>query len=268
MIKPFDPFMSTFWASCRKRKVSLFLFFWMGLGAGTMAQGIHWGIVGGVHVGGPLPTELTEGSSGKPGFAPHFGLEAGVSVGERGDMKLGLFYVPKPVSYQATFTRDTLYSFSVNGSWNTVPTYYTAMVTGKMNTGYLEARWMYAYRTGKRLRVTTGVYLSRLVFGGDKGNVRVIIGEGGFFEDYREAFDHTSLIRHTDGGILLGISFPFSTNLSASLISSRSLFPLYTADPSDKDESDPILFQTQFYLSFSWLLRPKGEKNQAGSASW
>ena len=138
----------------------------------------------------------------------------------------GLYYTFRGLDYSQSFTRDTLYTVEINGITGQVPSFYTAYVDGKMRLHYIDIPLLFGYRVWK-FQIMFGPYVSVLMAGRDAGDVRVVIGSGGFYDDYHEDFSNYHALRNIEQGFILGSITPLYKNLSLEMKLSRSLFTLY-----------------------------------------
>ncbi|MCF8229645.1 MAG: PorT family protein [Bacteroidales bacterium] len=191
------------------------------------AQKINIGA--GISFGGPIPTEVIDSSSGKPLIGTVFSMALSFPINERLSFTPGLNYTFRGLDYSQSFTRDTLYTVEINGTSGKVPSFYTAYVNGKMRLHYIDIPLLFAYRIWK-FQALFGPYISVLLAGRDAGTVRVVIGSGGFFEDYNEDFSNYHALRKIEQGLMLGSITPVYRNLSFEIKVSRSFFTLYNLD--------------------------------------
>ncbi len=186
------------------------------------------------------------------------GLTAGASyrvrISERLSVAPGLYLSHRGLDYSQSFTRDTLFTVHINGNSGEVPSFYTAYVEGSMRLYYLEIPLLLSVRI-KKFQMLAGPYFSFLLGGRDSGNVRVVIGSGGFFDDYTDVYNNYSVIRNLEHGIMLGSVLPLYKNLGLEFRASRSFITLYNLDKiSDHGQGSMKSYNTYIYLGLNYQL--------------
>jgi len=206
-----------------KKLLPIFIVFLIELGNG-FAQDIHIGA--GISYGGPIPVEIVDSTSGKPLIGAIAGLSFSFPINDRFSFIPGLYYSYRGLDYSQSFTRDTLYTVVINETSGKVPSFYTAYVNGRMRLHYVDIPLLIGYRLWK-FQIMFGPYVSVLLAGKDAGNVRVVIGSGGFFDDYHEDYDNYPALRKMEQGLMLGSYAAIYRNLSIEMKATRSFFTLY-----------------------------------------
>lgn len=238
-----------------KKLIPLLIVFLFKLGNG-FAQDIE--IAAGISYGGPIPVEVVDSTSGKPLLGMTVGLSFSFPINESFSFIPGLYYSFRGLDYSQSFTRDTLYTVELNGTSGQVPSYYTAYVNGKMRLHYIDIPLLIGYRIGK-FQIMLGPYFSILVAGRDAGNVRVVIGAGGFFEDYKEDFNNYPALRTMEHGFMLGSKFPIYKKLGLEMKVSRSFFTLYNLNKLTDNGQDIVkMYNTYVQLGLIYKIK----KNQ------
>ncbi len=214
----------------------------------------NFSIGAGINFGGPLPTQVVENSEGKPIVGQNLGVSYSIPLSKRFSFSPGLYYSLHGVDYSQTFTRDTLITVVINNQSGQVPSFYTAYVTGGMRLHYIDIPLLVTYSIGK-FKLLFGPYVSVLVGGKDAGNVRVVIGNGGFIDDFHDDFNNFNAIRKVEQGLMIGSNIPIYKNLSIESRISRSFFSLYTPGKlSSMGQGDSKMFNTFFNVGLVYKI--------------
>lgn len=228
-----------------------FLFFFLSsFFLSAQIEKVH--IFAGMNYGGPLPQKSMEGASGTPIIGLNAGSGYTIKLSEKFSIIPELYFSFKGVEYSSSYTRDTMVQITIMGVPGEVPSYYTAYVNGKMNFHYLDLPVMVGYRA-KKTQILFGPYVSQIIAGKDEGSVRVMIGDGGFYDDYYDDFNNNSFVNKTDYGIILGSTVPLYNHLMFELKVSRSLRPIYKKGFfSSNGNPENKLFNTFLHLSLAY----------------
>ncbi|MFZ4401223.1 MAG: outer membrane beta-barrel protein [Bacteroidales bacterium] len=211
-------------------------------------------VFAGINYGGPIPTNSIPNSSGKPIIGINSGLGYTFKISGKLAIISELFLSTKGTEYSQTYTRDTLVKINIMGVQGEVPSYYTAYVNGKMKFYYLDFALLMAYKT-KFTSFLIGPYISGIISGKDVGSVRIMIGDGGFYDDFYQDFDNYSFIHKIDAGFIAGSLIPIYKKLSLTFKLSRSFISIYKDGFFiSKGNSDNKLFNTYIYLSIAYKL--------------
>ena len=240
------------------KKLTLLLFvFLFGWGC-VSAQEINIGA--GISVGGPIPTETIDSTSGKALVGAVANISFSFPIGERFSFIPGLQYSFRSLDYGQIYTRDTMITIDINGSGGQVPSYYTVYIEGKMRLHYIEIPLLVGYRFWK-IQLLFGPYASILLGGYDTGDIKVVIGSGGVFEDHYEEFDNYPAIRNAEMGIMLGTNAPIYKNLGIEIKVTRSFFTLYNLDelPNSGEQIVPM-YNT--YVQMGLIYKIKSTKDR------
>jgi hypothetical protein len=231
--------------------LSFLIFLLCGLGSG-FAQNI--GIGGGINYGGPIPTETIDSTSGKPLIGFTAGISYSIPLSERFSFQPQLYYSYRGMDYSQSYTRDTLFTVIINGNSGEVPSFYTAYIDGSMRLHYIDIPLLVTYRILK-FQLMFGPYISVLLGGRDSGDVRVVIGSGGFFDDYTEAYSNYAVIRKLEQGFMVGSTAPIYKNLSIEIKASRSFTTLYNLDKIvDRGQGSVKMYNTYVQLGLVYTL--------------
>jgi hypothetical protein len=233
-----------------KKYLSIMVIFFCSLLAGN-AQ--NFSIGAGVNFGGPLPTETVENSEGKPILGTNIGVSYSIPLSKRFSFNPALYYSLHGVDYSQNFTRDTLITVVINNQSGQVPSFYTAYITGGMRLHYIDIPLLVTYRIGKS-QIMFGPYVSVLVGGKDAGKVRVVIGTGGFLEDFHDEFNNFNAIRKVEQGLMIGSTIPIYKNLSIESRISRSFFSLYSPGKLP-NMGDSKMFNTFFNVGLVYKIK-------------
>jgi len=217
------------------------------------AQEINIGA--GISYGGPIPTETMDSTSGKPLIGATAGISYALPLSERFSFIPGLQYSFRGLDYGQVFTRDTLITIDFNGTGGEVPSYYTAYVNGKMRLHYIDIPLLIGYRIWN-FQMTFGPYFSVLLAGKDAGDVQVVIGTGGVFDDYYEDFNNYPALRNMEMGLMLGSNAPIYRNLGIEIKATRSFFTLYNLDElPDNGQGLVKMYNTYVQLGLVYQLK-------------
>lgn len=221
----------------------------------SYAQNINIGA--GISFGGPIPVEVIDSSSGQPLIGTVFSLSVTFPLNKRLSFTPGLNYSFRGLDYSQSFTRDTLYTVVIKGISGQVPSFYTAYVQGKMRLHYIDIPLLFGYRVWK-FQLMFGPYVSVLLAGKDAGHVRVVIGSGGFYDDYHENFSNYHALRKIEQGFVLGSVTPICNNLSLEMKISRSLFTLYNLNKlEDMGQGLVKMYNTYMQLGLVYSIKQK-----------
>lgn len=208
----------------------------------------------GINYGGPLPTEKVDSASGKiiPGLTA--GMSVSIPLSTHLSFSPALYYSYHGLDYSQNITKDTLVTINLNNINGQVPSFYTAYVNGAMRLHYIDIPLLLTYRI-KKFHFMFGPYCSVLIAGKDAGRVRVVIGKGGFFDDYIEDFDNYKAIRRVEYGAMIGSNMPLYKNLSIETKVSRSFLSLYRPGAlPDRGQGGGKMFSTYFYMGLIYRI--------------
>ncbi len=216
-------------------------------------QNISIGV--GFNYGGPLPTEFKDSTSGNPILGLMAGMSYNIPISKRFSFSMALYYSFRGVEYSQSLTRDTLFTVVLNGISGQVPSFYTAYVNGAMRLHYIDIPLLIYYRI-KKFQLMFGPYFSVLVAGKDAGNVRVVIGSGGFFDDYIETYDNFNAIRKVEQGFMIGSNMPIYKRISIETKVSRSFFSLYSPGKlPDRGQGGGKMFNTFVHMGIVYKFK-------------
>lgn len=231
---------------------SIFLF-----SSGLVAQSnFHWGLRGGVMLGGPVPAQSNpDSSSGKLAVGPSAGAFVEYSLSERWRIHAGVAYAYKGATYQQLYRNDTLMPLEIfPGVVDTVPTYYYADVNGKMSLHYLDLPILAEWRATKRMWLQGGMYVSALLGGKDVGDIQIQIGDGQLFPDTSTTFDNIQEIQRIDVGLTLGGRYEWEQGPFIEFRAQRGLRSLYRKGFfASQGLEEVALYHTQFYIGLGWI---------------
>lgn len=184
----------------------------------------------GTNYGGPIPTKTIENSTGKPDFGILFGLSFTYIINSKLALNTDFLYSNKKVNYATNYRKDTLIPQQINNTTYYLNSFYKAYINGEMNLHYIENHYSISYKILKNTDLSIGFYISKLIGGFDKGEVQVIIGEGGFLGDYFENFDNINNINQFDFGFNIGIKTYWYKKFYSEFRMNRSIKTLYSND--------------------------------------
>lgn len=239
---------------CTLKKLLILIIFIGGALQVSISQNFNIGV--GLSYGGPLPTQVKDSTSGKvlPGLTA--GMSYSIALNERFSFYPSLYYSFHGIEYQQSYTTDTLITVVFDETTAEVPSFYTAYVDGAMRLHYLDINFLFLYRI-RKFQLIFGPYFSVLFAGRDKGNVRVVIGHGGFFDDVYETFNNYKAIRKLEPGIMIGSRMPVYKKIHLETRLSRSFLTLYNPGKlPDRGQGSVKMFNTFLYIAlvykFKW----------------
>lgn len=235
------------------KKLILAIFIVFFLPGTDYAQNI--GIVVGFNYGGPLPTKIMDSTSGKPIPGLMAGVAYSIPISEYFSFSPALYYSFRGTEYSQSFTRDTTVAIVINNVSGKVPSFYTAYVNGAIRLHYLDIPLLFSFSI-KKTRLLLGPYFSAKIAGNDAGNVRVVIGKGGFFDDYNETYNNFKIIRKVEQGLMFGGNSPIYKNLCFEIRVSRSFFSLYQPNKlPDKGQDNVGMFNTFVHVGLVYNIK-------------
>jgi hypothetical protein len=243
----------------------IFLFLFCGFAICLAGQRISPNLLvrlGGIY-GGPLPNQPSiDSTAGKPVLGPIAALALQQKISRAFSVEVGLQYSFKGASYFQLLRRDTLVELElIPGVKDTIPTFYTAAVNGRMTFHQLEIPVLAQAKMGRHFFAVAGLSPSFSVAQTDTGNVHIVIGEGGFFEDVDSTYDNDALLRKWGVVATLGGGFESDLGWRIELRAHRSLTGLY--DPAffnSQGMPGLNLFHTQVSLTAGWNFSSKERK--------
>ena len=235
-----------------KKLLPLLIVFLFGWGY-SCAQEIYLGA--GINYGGPIPTETIDSTSGSPLVGAVANISYSIPLGDRFSFIPGLQYSFRGMNYSQIFTRDTLITIDFNGTSGQVPSYYTAYVSGQTRLHYIDIPLLFGYRVWK-IQFLLGPYASILLAGSDGGDIHVVVGTGGVFDDYYEDFDNYPAIRKAEMGVMFGSNTPIYKNLGLEIKVTRSFFTLYNLDKLENNGQGLVpMYNTYVQMGLIYKIR-------------
>ncbi len=183
-----------------------------------------------VTYGGPIPEKISENSSGKPKIGYSLGIGISYKFNTKFEIQTFTNYSFKGVFYNTSYKKDTIIEQIINNNIHKLNSFYTAYVNGEMSFYYVDFFILPSFKISKKHTLQLGSYISYLAGGYDKGQVQVVIGQGGFFGDYFENYDNFSKIKKVDYGLVLGFQSALYGKIFSGFILNRSLSSLYRVD--------------------------------------
>jgi hypothetical protein len=221
-------------------------------GLSSSAQNISpYSLYAGVNYGGPIPTESIENSEGKPGIGFSLGGEFAFPLSGNWSLRPSVLFAYTHLRYGQTVSEDTLYAIEEAGGAR-VPTYYTADVDGRMQSLHMNISLALCSSYGRN-RIGLGLYGASKLWHKDMADVRVVIGEGGFFDDLTEKSDNSQAINIFSGGLYFTYSYHIWQGWSLGMQAYRSLTPLYKTD-NDQPGPDMDMYGTYVHLLIGYAL--------------
>lgn len=202
-----------------------------------------YGIMAGAVYGGPIPTRFLNNLDASPLIGPNFGFYYNYQLSENTALHSELSIKMKGASFNTSYRRDTLAETEIEGQKGTVPTFYTALINGDMGVVYLDIPIFLNYDISENMILSVGVQPSFIIGGKNDINARVIVGEGGFYDDIKRYYDNMHFLNYFDFAVCLGGFYNISETFSIGLYGSRAFTPLY----KDSFKTDPSLDTGKMY---------------------
>jgi hypothetical protein len=211
--------------------------------ANDFLQFSDYGIKAGAVYGGPIPTKSLSNLDASPLLAPNLGIYYNYQFSENISLHSELTFTMKGASFNTSYRRDTLAETEIEGQKGTVPTFYTALINGDMSVIYLEIPIFFSYDISEDIKMSIGVQPSFIIGGKNDINARVIVGEGGFYDDIKRYYDNMRFLNFFDFALCLRGFYNISETFSIGLYGSRAITPLY----KDSFKTDPSLETGKMY---------------------
>ena len=190
------------------------------------SQEVDFGIKLGALYGGAIPEKVLDGFTGTPKLNPMINFFSNVKLNDDWSFIPQLSFSLKELHYYGSIRRDTTVITTIGGVTGQIPTFYSAHFDGNMSLYYLEFPFIFSYEIKSYSKLNFGVINSFLAGGYDEGSVRVVIGEGGFYEDSLVTFDNYYNIRPYELALCLGTSISISKNFNIDILGVRSVMSL------------------------------------------
>ncbi|OGU38785.1 MAG: hypothetical protein A2X61_15325 [Ignavibacteria bacterium GWB2_35_12] len=214
----------------------------------------NYGLMGGVVFGGPIPVNNAQNYDGSPLFGPYLGMYFNFKLSDNFCLRPEISMAIKGVEYTAEYRRDTIVETEVNGQLGWIPTFYNVHITGDMSLVYLDVPVFLSYNLAGSTTMYFGCQASFLLGGSHPTKIRVVVGEGGFYDDHLEERDSYNNVRPFDFGVCLGGSQQITEDLTFTFYGTRSFIPLYRAGTmQSEDINTGNLYNTYFVGSITYL---------------
>ena len=210
---------------------------------------LNFGMNAGFIYGGPMPTNFLENLEFSPLFGPFLGISYDYRFSEKFSVQAQIALSMKGATYNTFFSRDTIVETEIDGKPGLVPTFYTAMIDGDMGLFYIDIPIFLKYKLSKKIDLLAGSQASILIAGKNDVNARVIVGEGGFYDDIKKYFDNFDFLNSLDFAFCLGASYNLSERFKISAYGTRSITPLYKDSFKTEKEIDAgKMYHTNFVM--------------------
>ncbi|MBI5325324.1 MAG: outer membrane beta-barrel protein [Ignavibacteriae bacterium] len=204
--------------------------------------------------GGPIPVKNVQNYDGSPLFGPYLGMYFNFKLSDNFCLRPEISMAIKGVEYTAGYKRDTIVETEVNGQIGWIPTFYNVHISGDMSLVYLDVPVFLSYSIAGSTTLYIGCQSSFLLGGRHPVKIRVVVGEGGFYDDHLEERDSYNNVRGYDFGICIGGSQQLTEDLSFTFYGTRSFIPLYRAGTMQSEDIDTgNLYNTYFVGSVTYL---------------
>ncbi|MFH1050185.1 MAG: porin family protein [bacterium] len=209
-----------------------------------------FGVKAGLIYGGPIPTIFLENLTFTPLLGPHFGVYCNYKVNDRITLQPEISISLKGANYDTFYRRDTIVETEIDGVTGLVPTFYTAMIKGDMALFYIDIPVFLNYKISEKFDLSAAAQISYLIGGKNDINARVIVGEGGFYDDLKKYYDNYGFLNSLDFAFCLGASYLLSERFSITAYGTRAITPLYKDSfKTDKELDAGKMYHTDFILA-------------------
>lgn len=219
----------------------------------SLLYSINYKAKGGLIYGGPKPTKDVAGIEGTPKLNPIVAFDFETDLWNNLKLSGGFAFSYKGVEYGGRFRRDTIVEVKIGNEIGYVPTFYNVIVNGDISLAYIDLPFLLTYHFFDFFNLSAGVQPSILIGGYDKGTTRIVIGEGGFFQDSLYKFDNYSKINKLDFSLCIGGYHIIYSNLFLQFYATFSIVELYFAETAGSKHVDRgKLYNTYFVGMLGW----------------
>lgn len=200
--------------------------------------------------GGAINNENVENASGEPMFGATLDFGYRIKLNDKLILKPKLSYEFRHFEYSATQRNDTIVTTELMGNTAEIPTYYTANISGKANSGGLTLNSILEYKFIERSSLLFGFYGTYFLFTNDYVDINVRIGEGGLLPDIDSSYNNGINMRNYEYGISLGGKYYISDKFSFSIVGTRALSSVYTISGVKNQKGEEVLFYSTYAKIF------------------
>jgi len=204
-----------------------FLIFFLVVFSEEAKSSYNFGINAGMIYGGPVPEKFLDNIEVSPLLLPKIGIFIETQLTEKFLVHSSLNLSLKGSNFTAYYKRDTIVETEIDGTTGLVPTFYNAYINGEILMLYLDIPVYLTYCISEKWNLLFGIQPSFLASGKNDVQARVVVGEGGFYDDIKKQFDNFGFIKKFDFGFCLGSSYQFKENFSIEISVSRSIIAFY-----------------------------------------
>ncbi len=209
--------------------------------------------IGGVY-GGPIPTKIRDGFGGKAMLAPTIGLSITKPINDWLELNARTVLSYKGVDFWGNYSKDTVVKTTIGSVTGYVPTEYTVNINGEIRILYFELPIFVGIKTSEMSTFFVGFQVGLPLTGGNPTEIRIRIGEGGFFEDSLYNTNDFSAFNKIDFAAIIGSKYQITENLGIGFTATRSFTPLYRRSPNRIDNEEIKLYNTHFSVLLFWKL--------------
>lgn len=196
----------------------------------------------GINYGGALPSEKIENSKGSGCLGLSLGTGINFEISKKFMFSPSLSYELRRFKYTSQEHNDTVVSVDMFGSPASLPTYYTAFVSGKPLLHYATLNLPIKLYYNEKMSLNFGIYYGFAFVGKDITEVLVQIGEGGVIDDQYIEQDNWDKINKHEIGLSLGGSYNISERIDITLRAHRSLTPFYDENHIKNSDGQNVNF--------------------------
>ncbi|MCF8234091.1 MAG: PorT family protein [Bacteroidales bacterium] len=196
----------------------------------VFSQGLEYGLRGGFNAGTPYG-KAEDGSTGKPGVGPAFGLYFNAQLNFKWQVQAEFLYSKKGSSFRTPVSGDTIYKDTETNPghtyyWHTV---YNGWVEGEYDNTYLDIPVLFIYRFNPKWNIMFGPQFSYLLEGDNSGTADIEVGnpENPFTTVEDEPFDQSEHLKTWDYGVIVGGKYHITHKMDISLTLSSGLVSIY-----------------------------------------
>jgi hypothetical protein len=234
--------------------IIILLIFLQSILAHALDKDFTYGAMGGVVFGGPIPVKSADNYKGSPVFGPYFGMYFDFKLDNNFSFRPEISMSIKGVDYTGQFRRDTIVETKIDGQNGWVPTFYVAHISGNISLVYLDIPLLLTYNIAGSTKLFFGTQASILLGGSNPVKTRIVIGEGGFYNDSTLYLDGYQNVHPFEIGLCLGGSQKITEDLTFTFYGTRSFSPFYKAGTMQSNDIDTgNLYNTYFIVSISYL---------------
>ena len=230
------------------RKIIIYIFF--AFLAVSVSSQTKFSVGAGTIFGGAINNENVENATGVPMFGASIDFAYRNAVKDNFTISPKISYEHRTFEYAANERKDTLVYTEVMGNTVGVPTYYQAIINGKLNSGGITLNLISEYRFLRKSSFIVGIYSTLFMYKNDYVDINIRIGEGGLLPDIDSSYNNGLNLRRFEHGLSLGGKYHVSEQFSVSIVGTRALSSLYSISGITNDNGEEIRFYSTYAKIF------------------